>query len=75
MSNGAQCCALEICCPAGPTARAALITEIMHGTSCTVAEASVFAEWLQHNFDLAPRGTLQPLKEAIVRLVREAQET
>jgi hypothetical protein len=73
MSNGAQCCALEICCaPGSPKQRQALITEIMHGLQCTPDEAAKLADFINKEWDLAPKGTLTAFKAAIAQLVRTA---
>ena len=69
MSNGEACCALEICCGA-VAARHALATEIAQSFKHTEKDCAALAEWILSRYDLAPAGTLQPLKTAIADMVR-----
>lgn len=73
MSNGAQCCALEICCPPGSarqkTALATMIRDEYPQVPMQYAEQA--AEWILKHFDLAPHGTLSGLKQAIAKIARE----
>jgi|GEM_PF-2759994 len=71
MSNGAQNCALEICCPPGSLeAQKALVTLMVRdGIERKYAEDC--ATWILRHYDLAERGTLKELKASIVRVWQE----
>jgi hypothetical protein len=76
MSNGAQNCALEICCPpladGTPSEKAvdALMKELIHeGLSAEYAKTC--APVMLKLFDLAPRGTLQKFKAITAKLALE----
>lgn len=73
MSNGHANCILGVCCPPGSAQqKQALVGEIIGKVPTINREhADVIATWLLENFDLAPVGTLQPLKDAIAKLARE----
>ncbi len=82
MSNGEVCCILGICCPPD-AARAKLAEQLgrsMAATRGTVvspsggvptAYAEAAADYVLSNFDLAPKGTLQPLVDYIVSHVKK----
>lgn len=54
MSNGAECCALQICCPPQEQ-RAALVKILVRDTGCEEREADKAAECVLHHFALAPK--------------------
>lgn len=67
MSNGAECCALEICCPPA-AARAALVKKFVeHG--CTEEVAAACADYLSAEFALAPKSFERVLHD-IVNMAR-----
>jgi hypothetical protein len=56
MSNGAECCVLQICCPPAE-ARTALVKKLCdHG--CDEVTALSVADYLQAEFDFLPKGTI-----------------
>lgn len=73
--NGEVCCILGVCCPPGSTQQAnALVGEMMKAKVCSdVAEASAIAAWLYANFDLGPKGTVQPILKAGHKLHRDKE--
>lgn len=76
MSNGAQNCALEICCPplanGDPSEDAidALAKELAH-EGLAPEYARICAPVVLKLFDLAPRGTLQKFKALTAKLALE----
>lgn len=54
MSNGAECCALQICCPPAEQ-RAALVKIAVRDSGCTEAEAGKVIDALLPHFALAPK--------------------
>lgn len=73
MSNGAQCCALEICCPPGSAKQAKALAKMIREDYPAVPQqyAEQAAEWILKNFDLAPAGTLGEFKKSIAKIARE----
>jgi hypothetical protein len=64
-------CILGICC--NPTRRRAalamrLAAEVPH---LNTNQAAAVADWINNNYDLAPKGLLDPLKENIAANARE----
>lgn len=53
MSNGAECCALLICCP--PSEQRAALVKIFCKEGCTEAAAGLAADAIQRRFALAPK--------------------
>lgn len=75
MSNGAECCALGICCPPLSQEQVdALAEEMVHGGTCDMETAKPIAAWLLKEYDLAPAGSLTELKRHIAKLVRKADK-
>jgi hypothetical protein len=75
MSNGSEaCCAIGICCPPASaervTALAKILTDNTSGHALTAQEAAACV--LEH-FDLAIKGTLQPLIDSVVFLSKHAK--
>ena len=68
--NGRANCLLQVCCDA-PKAKKALADQIEEDLGCDKKESHKHATWILENFDLAPKGTLQPFKDAIATLARE----
>lgn len=69
--NGQVCCILGVCCRRAEQEAAiaqAMVTEI----GCSPEDASKHAHWLMANFDLAPAGSLESLKSALVTVIRNA---
>lgn len=48
MSNGEQCCALEICCPPSAAKRARLADAIAAHTGANAAHAVLFLDWMDY---------------------------
>lgn len=76
MSNGAANCYLAVCCPPDSDAQRQALRSTYHkesGRSSVVRRAGAddALDWILQNFDLAPKGTLQPFKDAIAKLARE----
>lgn len=73
--NGRANCLLSVCCRANSAeARKAMADQIEEDLGCDKHESHKHADWIIDNFDLAPKGTLQPFKDAIATLAREPQE-
>ncbi len=71
MSNGAECCALQICCPAAE-ARLALIKKFVeNGCEPSVAEKCV--DYLKAEFALAPK-SFEVVLADIVQMAKHNQE-
>ena len=70
--NGEVCCILGVCCPPGSARQTnALAGELVKARVCSeIGEATAIASWLLANFDLGPKGTVQPLLEAGHKLHR-----
>lgn len=70
MSNGAQNCALEICCAPGSAEAVKALASLIVKDYPQVPElyAEQAAAWILKHFDLAERGTLAPLKASIVKV-------
>lgn len=65
------CCILGICCPPASEAQAqALAFKMAKAMNCTPMEALPYARWLTDTYDLAPVGTLGPLRDAFVAATR-----
>ncbi len=70
MSNGAQCCALEICCPAGEVKRTKLARSIETFTGAEAAHCFGFLDWMDQNgLTFAPK-EFQATIDAIVVIAR-----
>jgi len=54
MSNGAECCALQICCTPAEQ-RAALAKILVRDTGCEDDEADAAAQCVLNHFALAPK--------------------
>jgi len=68
MSNGAECCVLQICCPP-EQANAALVKKFMeHGASQDVASSC--AGYLQSEFAFAPK-SFEAVVQEIVRMAKQ----
>jgi len=77
MANGEVCCLLKVCCePGDPDAFAsAFVNEFTHdhpadgsrGHRPDGAGVGVVARWVFENFDLAPKGSLDAYREAILK--------
>ena len=71
------CCILAVCCPGGSdrqrqalsTALEAIAQDHPDGVGARTIERA-YADWILDHFDLAPKGTLDPLKEEIARLAK-----
>ena len=61
-------CLLAVCCP--PEKAQAVMAEYLTKEGITTPDQ--YAQWLFAHFDLAPKGTLQPLKDAIAKHARGA---
>jgi len=68
VSNGAQNCALEICCPPGSREAVLALTKLMVKDGLDKEYAEPCATWILRHFDLAERGTLKELKASVVRV-------
>lgn len=74
MSNGGRpCCLLGVCC-AAVERRGEFVKELVHDLDHTEAQAAAVADWILEHFDLAPKGTLQPLVDAIADLARATKK-
>jgi hypothetical protein len=70
MSNGEVCCILGVCCPP-ERRRDVLAASLVRDVGCDQKDAVEIADWVVERFDLAPRGTLDPLIEAISEMARK----
>ncbi len=70
MSNGSQCCALEICCPPSER-RAKLADAIAKAIGCTVSEADGFLDWMEHNDLVFAPKSFQPVIDDLVAIARK----
>lgn len=71
------CCILAVCCPGGSDRQRQALADALEGAQLDaeggIGERSrerVYADWVLDHFDLAPKGTLDPLKEQIARLAK-----
>jgi hypothetical protein len=73
--NGEVCCILGVCCPPGSVGQVnSLATELVKAKVCDeVNEAHAIAAWIYENFDLGPKGLVQPLLKAGHKLHRAAE--
>lgn len=70
--NGEVCCILGVCCP--PAAQyEALETAIVKDLKCSPEDARKHAAWTLKHFDLAPKGKLAPLVDAVVEMAKHAK--
>jgi hypothetical protein len=69
MSNDAECCALQICCPPAE-AQAALAKILVRDTGCGPVEAVEYAACVLHHFALAPRS----FENVVADIVKQAQK-
>lgn len=74
MSNGAEmCCAVGICCPPASAERVHALAKILADKgSMKAINAHLAAACVLENFDIAPKGTLQPLIDSIATQARAA---
>jgi hypothetical protein len=72
MSNGAECCALMICCP--PEAQRAALVKIFCKEGCDDASAVIAADAIQRRFALAPKSFGDVLLEIVHMTKAHAQE-
>ncbi len=70
MSNGAQNCALEICCPPGSRDAVMALAKMIREDYPEVPQkyAEQAADWILKKFDLAERGTLAAFKASVVKV-------
>lgn len=59
-----ECCILQICCP--PPEQVAALAAAMTADGIEEEYAHRCATWIYKHFDLAPVGSLQAFKDAIV---------
>lgn len=71
------CCILAVCCPPGSDRQRAALAEALDGAQLDAeggigerSKARIHADWIIDHFDLAPKGTLDPLKEQIARMAK-----
>ena len=68
MSNGAECCAIGVCCPpASAQQRAALVKIAVRDTGCDPATAAKIVEALSVHVAFAPK-TIEPFIQHVVSL-------
>ena len=71
MSNGEVCCILGVCCPpSSAVRRASFVSHVVAEVGMDPAHAEKMVDWLDVRFDFAPKGTMQPLIDAIAGHVR-----
>lgn len=72
MSNGAEmCCAVGICCPPASAERVHALAKILEDKGAMMSvDAHLAAACVLEHFDLAPKGTLQPLIDSIATQAR-----
>ena len=69
MSNGEVCCLLQVCCP--PDLREDIaVKHIKQDMGVPEEHARAAFCWIAERFDLAPKGTVQPLIDAIATMAR-----
>lgn len=71
------CCILAVCCPGGSDRQREALATALEGAYQDhpdgIGARSVYrqhADWILDHFDLAPKGTLDPLKGEIARLAK-----
>lgn len=70
MSNGSQCCALEICCDAA-LRRSRLTAEIAVFTDAAPEYCAKFIDWMEHeDLVFAPK-SFQPVIDDITTIARK----
>lgn len=69
--NGEVNCILGVCCPPGGEGQRAALTREMNKSLGSNGDCRKYADWMIDNFDLAPKGSLQPFKDEVARLARE----
>jgi hypothetical protein len=72
MSNGAECCALLICCP--PSEQRAALVKIFCKEGCDDASAQIAADAIQRRFALAPKSFESVVIEIVAKAKKHAQE-
>lgn len=70
MANGEWNCAALICCPPASRAAIAATAKILKAAGCDPDAADKCAPYIQSEFDLAKKGTLQPLKDWVAQEAR-----
>lgn len=65
-------CMLEICCGRQQAEQVMAETMVRDGVCEDMAHAEKCVAWIKHRFDLAPVGTLRPLKNRIIDLAQGA---
>ena len=73
--NGQACCILGVCCRSGSVeqreALAKALSEVLRDAPGGLGERSLertFADYIIDNFDLAPQGSLEALKQAVAQM-------
>lgn len=78
MSNGKWCCVLGVCCdPGTPEQLDAFVEEFLHDLGAKATDTAVVRSvgvWVLKSFDLAPKGTIEPFRQAILEQVRKSQK-
>ncbi len=76
MSNGAECCAIGVCCPPDSQSRVDALAKIINDTAASDGRmtAEDAAACVLEHFDLANKGTLQPLLDDIAKMARHAAQ-
>jgi hypothetical protein len=69
VSNGSQCCALEICCPPAER-RLKVPMAIAKAIGCTDAEATRFLDWMDHEGLVFAPVSFQPVIDDLARIAR-----
>ena len=69
MSNGEVCCILGVCCPPAE-ARVKLVSEFQKVSGYDADGCEKIVAFLDDRFDFAPKGTVQPLIDAIAAMAR-----
>lgn len=70
MANGAQCCALEICCPP-EMRRSKLITMIAKVTGADPEYCGKFLDWMDHEELIFAPAEFQTTIDAIARIAKK----
>ena len=65
-------CLMEICCGRAQADQVMAETLVRDGVCEDMEHAKKCVEWVKHRFDLAPVGTLGPLKNRIIDLAQGA---
>lgn len=68
MSNGAECCALLICCP--PSEQRAALVKIFCKEGCSDSNAAIAADAIQRRFALAPKS----FEDVMLEIVGKAKQ-